>query len=129
MTAMFNFDPIYLLYLLIGASAAMLAEGAYLLLHHKASYRKNINRRLKVIAVKPDRESVLVQLRRERGLTSGGDYRLPIVSLNKLLLQSCLTIGFSRLIFVIAIAATATFAAMLTFEGNAFHAFLAALFC
>jgi len=36
MTAMFNFDPIYLLYLLIGASAAMFAEGAYLLLHNKA---------------------------------------------------------------------------------------------
>jgi tight adherence protein B len=126
---MFDFNSIYLFYLLIGLSAAMFAEGVYLLVYNNASYRKNINRRLKVIAVKPDRESVLVQLRRERGLTSGGDYRLPIVSLNKLLLQSGLTIGFSRLIFVIAIAATATFAAMLTFEGNAFHAFLAALFC
>ena len=40
---MFNFNPIYLFYLLIGISAAMLAEGGYLLLHSKASYRKNIN--------------------------------------------------------------------------------------
>ena len=43
---------------------------------------------------------MLVQLRRERGLTSGGDYRLPLVNLNQLLLQSGLTIGFSRLILV-----------------------------
>ena len=56
--------------------------------YSNASYRKNINRRLKLMADKTDRESVLVQLRRERGLTSGGDYRLPIVSLNQLLLQS-----------------------------------------
>ena len=42
-----------------------------------------------------DRESVLVQLRRERGLTSGGEYRLPLINLNQLLLQSGLTLGFT----------------------------------
>ena len=46
----------------------MFAEGAYLLFYNNASYRKNINRRLKVMDDKPDRASVLVQLRRERGL-------------------------------------------------------------
>ena len=45
----------------------------------------------------PDRESVLVQLRRERGLTSGGDYRLPLVALNRLILQSGLTLGIGKL--------------------------------
>ena len=73
---MFDFDQSYLLYLLIGISAAMFAEGAYLLLYNQASYRKNINRRLKVMDDKTDRESVLIQLRRERGLTGGGEYRL-----------------------------------------------------
>ena len=107
----------------------MFAEGIYLLVYNNASYRKNINRRLKVMDGKTDRESVLVQLRRERGLTSGGDYRLPIVSFNKLLLQSGLTIGFGRLILVIVIGAVAVFVAVLTFKGNAFHAVLAALFC
>ena len=126
---MFDFNSIYLFYLLVGISAAMFAEGIYLLVYNNASYRKNINRRLKVMADKADRESVLVQLRRERGLTSSGDYRLPIVKLNQLLLQSGLTIGFSRLILVIAISAAVIFAAVLIFEGNAFHALLAALFC
>ena len=99
---MFNFNfPSYLIYLLVGVSAAMFAEVVYLLFYNKASYRTNINRRLKVMDHKPDRESVLVQLRRERGLTSGGEYRLPLVNLNRLVLQSGLTIGFGRLIVVI----------------------------
>src|SRR5664279_2380096 len=113
---MFDFNPIYLFYLLIGISAAMLAEGAYLLLHSKASYRKNINRRLKVMDSKPDRESVLVQLRRERGLTSSGDYRLPMINLNQLLLQSGLSIGFTRLILLVAIGMIAAFAGTMVFD-------------
>jgi len=125
---MFNFDPVYLIYLLIGVSAAMFAEGVYLLFYNKASYRNNINRRLKVMDDKPDRESVLVQLRRERGLTSGGEYRLPLVSFNKLVLQSGLTIGFGRLILFVIIGMIGAFAATMVFEGNLLHAFLAALF-
>jgi tight adherence protein B len=126
---MFDFNSIYLFYLLIGLSAAMFAEGIYLLVYNNASYRKNINRRLKVMSGKADRESVLVQLRRERGLTSTGDYRLPIVSLNQLLLQSGLTIGFGRLVLVIVVATVATFTGVFMFKGSVLYAFLAALFC
>ena len=125
---MFDFDPIYLFYLLIGVSAAMFAEGAYLLAYNKSSYRKNINRRLKVMDDATDRESVLIQLRRERGLTSGGDYRLPLINLNQLVLQSGLTIGFSRLILFIAIGVVGAFVAMLIFDGRVTHALLAAVF-
>jgi tight adherence protein B len=126
---MYDFNPIYLFYLLIGISAAMLAEGGYLLLHSKASYRKNINRRLKVMEDKPDRESVLVQLRRERGLTSGGDYRLPLINLNQLLLQSGLSIGFGRLILFVMIGTIAAFAGTMVLDGKLSHAVGAALFC
>jgi tight adherence protein B len=125
---MFNFDSSYLIYLLVGVSAAMFAEGAYLLLHSNASYRNNINRRLKVIDDKPDRESVLVQLRRERGLTSGGEYRLPLINLNQLLLQSGLTLGFGRLILFIMIGVIATFGGIMVFDGRLTHAVIAALF-
>ncbi len=125
---MFNFDTVYLFYILIGASAAMFAEGAYLLFHHKSSYRKNINRRLRVMDDKTDRESVLVQLRRERGLTASGDYRLPLVNINKLVLQSGLTIGFSRLVLFDMIGVGMVFAGMVLFEGNILHAILTALF-
>lgn len=125
---MFDFDSSYLIYLLIGVSAAMFAEGAYLLLHNNASYRNNINRRLKIIDDKPDRESVLVQLRRERGLTSGGEYRLPLINLNQLVLQSGLTLGFGRLIMFIMIGVVATFAGIMVFDGQLTHAIIAALF-
>jgi len=125
---MFDFNPIYLMYLLIGVSAAMFAEGVYLLFYNKASYRQNINRRLKVMDDKPDRESVLVQLRRERGLTSGGEYRLPLVSFNKLVLQSGLTIGFGRLILIVIVGMIGAFAATMVFEGRLLHAVIAALF-
>lgn len=125
---MTDFNPIYLFYLLIGVSAAMLAEGGYLLFYGKASYRKNINRRLKVMDVKPDRESALIQLRRERGLTSGGDYRLPLVNLNQLMLQSGLSIGFTRLLILIAIGMVAAFFGTMVFDGKVSHALGASLF-
>src|ERR1039457_3712181 len=123
-----DFNSIYLVYLLVGISAMMFAEGAYLLVYNKSSYRQNINRRLKVMDNKPDRESVLVQLRRERGLTSGGDYRLPLIKLNQLLLQSGLSIGFTRLMLFIAIGMIAAFTGTLVFDGQLSHAFGAALF-
>jgi tight adherence protein B len=123
-----DFNPVYLFYLLIGISAAMFAEGAYLLFYNRASYRKNINRRLRVLDDKPDRESVLVQLRRERGLTSGGEYRLPLINLNQLLLQSGLTLGFGKLMVFIGIGVVASFGGTLAFDGNASHAAMAALF-
>lgn len=124
-----EFKFVYLFYLLIGLSAAMFAEGAYLLFYRKASYRKNINRRIKVVDDKADRESVLVQLRRERGLTAGGDYRLPLLNLNRLILQSGLTVGINRLILFIVIGVIAAFAGTYTFDGGLLHAAFAALFC
>jgi len=126
---MFNFDPIYLVYILVGASAILLVEGVYLLGFSTASYRKNINRRLKLMKDKPDRESILVQLRRERGLTSGGDYRLPLININQLVLQSGLTIGFGKLVIFIIIGAAGAFFATMTFDHDLTHAVIAALFC
>jgi tight adherence protein B len=125
---MFNIDSVYLIYLLVGVSAAMFAEGGYLLFYNKASYRKNINRRLKVMDSKPDREGVLVQLRRERGLTSGGEYRLPLLSFNKLVLQSGLNIGLGRLVLVDVIGMAGAFAATAAFDRSLLHAAIAALF-
>jgi tight adherence protein B len=125
---MFEFDQIYLVYLLVGASAAMFAEGVYLVFHGQTSYRKNVNRRLRLIDQKPDREAVLVQIRRERGLTGEGNYRLPLIKLNQLLLQSGLSIGFGRLIVFIIIGVVAAFVAVMWLNGNASYATGAALF-
>jgi tight adherence protein B len=123
---MFEFDQSYFLYLLIGISAAMFAEGAYLLLYNQASYRKNINRRLKVMDDKTDRESVLIQLRRERGLTGGGEYRLPLINVNQLILQSGVTIGLGRLVLFMVVGAIAAFATIIAYDQSPWHAVLAA---
>ena len=72
-------------------------EAVYLMCFSAASYRSRINRRLMLSKDSTDRENVLIELRRERGLTAGGDYRLGLVALNRLVLQSGLTLGFARL--------------------------------
>src|SRR5262247_2676715 len=124
---MSNFSSIYLFYIFIGLSAAMFAEGVYLLVYSNASYRKRINRRLRGIRDRTDRESVLVQLRRERGLTSGGDYRLPLINLNQLLLQSGLSIGLGRLVLLVLLGMGGIFASAFFFNGTLTQATLVSL--
>jgi tight adherence protein B len=125
---MLDFDPIYLIYVLVAASAGLFAEGIYLLCFTGATYRNNVNRRLKLQKGQPDRESILIQLRRERGLTSSGGYSLKSVNLNQLVLQSGLTVGFGRLVTFVAIGAAVAFAAGMILRGNLMQAFLIALF-
>ncbi len=124
-----DFDSIYLVYLFVMVSAGLFVEGVYLLFFTKASYRKNINRRLQIGQEKRDRESILIQLRRERGLTSEGDYRLPVEAFNRLVLQSGLTIGFGKLALIVVVAAVIAFGATLVFAGDMREAVLAFLFC
>jgi tight adherence protein B len=122
-----NFDPIYLIYVLVAASAGLFAEGIYLLCFTGASYRNNVNRRLKLQKGQPDREAVLIELRRERGLTSAGGYSLKSVNLNQLVLHAGLTIGFGRLVTFVAIGAVIAFAAGML-RGSLMQAILLALF-
>ncbi len=124
----FEIDPIYIIYLLVAISAGLFAEGVYLLCYSGASYRTNVNRRLKLLKNEPNRENILVQLRKERGLTSTGNYSVGIEWLNRLILQSGLTIGVSKLLLFAAIAGVASFGAGLFFRGNFFEAVLIGLF-
>ena len=128
MSALLDFNPIYLVWLFIAVSVGLTFEVIYLTTYSAASYRSKINRRLMLSKDRPDRESVLVELRRERGLTSGGNYRLDLVSLNRLILQSGLTIGFARLLIIIAITTIAAFLLTWIFRGSVLQALLAALF-
>jgi len=109
----------HLIYILVGVSAALLAEGVYLLFFAKASYQKNVNRRLRLMDGAAGQEAVLVQLRRERGLTGEGDYLLPLTGLNRLVLQSGLTFSYWRMLAVIFFCGTASFAGAATFGGLA----------
>ena len=105
----FLFDSTYLVYLFAAGSTVLFVEAIYLLCFSTASYRSSINRRLRLMKNQPDRENVLIQLRRERGLTGSGNYAMRILSFNRLVLQSGLTTGVGRLAFVAVAAAAIVF--------------------
>jgi len=93
----FLLESNYVVYLLAAGSTVLFAEAIYLLCFSTASYRGSINRRLRLMKNQPDRQNVLIQLRRERGLTGSGGYAMRILSLNRLVLQSGLTLGVGRI--------------------------------
>jgi tight adherence protein B len=125
----FELDSIHLVYLLVAISAGLFAEGMYLLFFNSRSYRKNINRRLQLMADEPNRESMLVQLRRERGLTGGGDFRLPLIALNRLILQSGVSVDLTKLGTIVAFVALLAFGTVLVIRAQWLEAFLAAIVC
>ncbi len=125
----FEFDNVYVVYVLVAMSAIFFAEGVYLLLFASRAHRKTINRRLQLMQGEPNRENVLIQLRRERGLTSGGDFRLPLVALNRLVLQSGVSISLPKLSVFVALAAVIAFGVVLVVRAQYTEAFLAAAFC
>jgi tight adherence protein B len=128
MSAMLDFDLIYLIWLLVAAATVLIVEAVYLLTYSATSYRSSVNRRLMLVKDRADRESVLIELRRERGLTSGGNFRLGLTALNRLVLQSGITIGFARLIIIIAVAAIATCILTWIVRDSVVQAAIAALF-
>ena len=126
---MFDIDPIYVVYLFVALAAGLTVEAVYLLFFSTRSYRKNVNRRLQLLDGQPDREGILIQLRRERGLSQGGDYRLPLVALNRLILQSGLAVGLPKLAIYVAVGAMFAFAAMMFFRDSLIEAMLVGVFC
>jgi tight adherence protein B len=123
-----DFDPIYLVWLFVAVSAGLAVEAVYLMCFSAASYRSNINRRLMISKDRTDRESVLVELRRERGLTSSGDFQSSLVALNRLVLQSGLTLGLTRIFVIAGITGLFAFSATMFFSGSFLDAGLAGLF-
>jgi tight adherence protein B len=125
----FDIDPIYFVYVLAAASVVLFVEALYLVFFSAQSYRSRINRRLRLMEGEPDRESILVQLRRERGLTRGGLYSLPVLSLNRLVLQSGLSMGLPRFLLLNAVAAAVLFGADLWYRESLVEAALVAAGC
>lgn len=74
------------------------AEAAYLLLTRNTGAKNRINRRMRVNEddkVKSQQE-ILIKLRKERGMDAEGRMVLPLVRLNKLIVQAGFTIGLKR---------------------------------
>ncbi len=77
-----------------------------------ASYKTTVNRRMRLLQNEPNRENILVQLRRERSLNAGGGYAFKLQSFNRLVMQSGLTIGLWKFALIAALFALVVFGAM-----------------
>lgn len=121
-------DPLYLFYALAALAAVLATEALYLLLHNNKDYRTRVNRRLQVSAKEADREKVLVQLRRERGLTAEGGYAMPVVWFNRLLLQSGAKIVPLRAGLILALTGSTAFLGIMTLRGQTLEAAAGAAF-
>jgi tight adherence protein B len=112
----FGLNEAHLFYLFAAATVVLVAEAVYLLGFSAASYRSNVNRRLRLLSSQVDRQAILVQLRRERGLSSTGDFRLPIVYFNRLILQSGLSIGLAKFGIACVVGALIAFSVSLVMQ-------------
>jgi len=123
----FELDTPTLIIICAAVSVVLFAEAVYLLGFSTASYRSNVNRRLKISKNQPDREAILLQLRRERGLTGDGLFRFGVQWFNRLMLESGMTSGWMKLAFVAAIAGCVTFFGVLKWRDDVMTAAGAAL--
>jgi tight adherence protein B len=123
----FDFDPLFVFYGLAALAAVLVAEAAYLLFHNATSYRTRVNRRLAISQKENDREKVLVQLRRERGLSADGDNILPMESLNRLIVQSGITVSVGRVVPMLIAFAVLTFGLLSWARGDTMEAAFGAL--
>jgi tight adherence protein B len=122
----FELDTPTLIIICAAISAVLFAETIYLVGFSTASYRSNVNRRLKLSNNQPDREAILIQLRRERGLTGEGLFRFGLQWFNRLLLESGMTNGLLTLGFVALAAGGALFAGVFKFREDFVEAGVAA---
>lgn len=100
----FGFTSIHLIYLLAALSGIMLAEAVYLLYSGKNDKRAALNRRLRMQESKLSNEQVLIQLRKERGVSKSG---FSLNSLMTLRTQSGMNMPMSRFLGVNAVLAAA----------------------
>lgn len=100
------------IYLLVGVAVFLGVEAAYLVISSRSSFVKKVNRRLRIFEDANSKHDVLLLLRRERGLSEEGKYRLPLIWLNRLIMQSGIGVSAARLMAIVCVpAAAACFAA------------------
>ncbi len=122
-----EFDTQTLIVICAAISVVLFAEAVYLLGFSSASYRSRVNRRLKLSKNEPDREAILIQLRRERGLTKEGAFRFGLGLFNRLMLESGMARGPFMLAIIALVAGGAAFFGVIQFRGDLMEAGIAAL--
>jgi tight adherence protein B len=122
-----DIDPLYIFYGCAALAAILAAEALYLLFAGKKDYRSGVNRRLRIAGSEANRERVLVQLRRERGLSADGDTLLPTAWFNRLVVQSGVKVDAWRVAIAVLSAGLVTFVGVLTWRQSLVTAAAAAV--
>lgn len=122
------FDQLHLFYILAAVSAIILGEVVYLFFYKAASYRSQLNRRLRLMKNHSNREQILIQLRRERALTAIGSYSSAFISINRLVLQSGIRLSVGKLIALSIFIFVVVLLSIWAVRENILQAFFAALF-
>jgi len=117
----FELNQITLIYLFAAVSSILFVEAVYLVFSTTTSYKTTVNRRMRLIQNEPNRENILVQLRRERSLTSSGGFALPLESFNRLVMQSGLTMGLAKFSMVILAVVLGVFMGLLWYGFDLFY--------
>ena len=102
-----NINTTYLFYAVVALAVIFAVEALYLILSHRLTYRRQTNSRLAAMAGRENREQVLIEMHRQRGLSTEGRYLLPAVWLKRLVLQSGIKLGLLRL-FLICLSLSAS---------------------
>ncbi len=94
-----GFSPVHAMLLASVFLAVVVVELGYIVMSPNENSKKRINRRMAIgdSNEKISQKNILVQLRKERGLDENGMLVMPMKSLNKLILQSGLTLGLKKL--------------------------------
>jgi tight adherence protein B len=118
----FDLDPLIVFYVMVAAAGALAVEAVYLLVYSKKSYHSNVNRRLRIQNDQPDRMVVLAELRKERGIGADGGYLMGMKGLNRLIIQSGVTIGIQKIIILTIFSAIVFGVGVMYWRNNPIHA-------
>jgi tight adherence protein B len=100
---------------LIFVAVLLTATALYLYLTTRHTHRKQVSRRLITSDVPVAERDELAKIRQHRSLTTEGHYAIPLIALNRLILQSGVTFGLQGIFFAMAFLVVGFFiAAMLS---------------
>ena len=95
--------------LLVFVAVLLSVTAVFLLVSTQRTRRKSVSRRLSSFSQVDADQGELTRIRRGRSLSPDGHYSLPIISLNKLILQSGITVGAQGVLFAMAFLAIGTY--------------------
>src|SRR4051794_52870 len=98
----------YAPFIAIVAAVFLAAEALFLTVTRQRRAAGQINSRLRVLSRELDHHATLLQMRRARGLTAHGGYRLPLAFFSRLAVQSGMSLRLERLLVIMAAAGLAT---------------------